>query len=162
VTAVERSIEQFLYRKAELCDRREWDGYLALFDPACEYHVPQWLTDTEHAANPKSQMSYIYWKDRSGLEDRIFRLRTERAASYRPPVRTLHMVSNIRPVAVVNGDWAVKTNWCTHLYRQGKADMLFGWSDYLLSPGEADWTIRRKHAVILNDVINLALDFYHL
>ena len=162
MSGAERAIEQFLYRKAQLCDRRDWDGYLALFDPACEYHVPQWLTDTEHATDPKTQMSYIYWEDRGGLEDRIFRLRTERAASYRPPVRTLHIVSNIQPSETANGDWAVKANWCTHSYRQGKADMLFGWADYLLSPAETGWRVRRKHVVILNDVINLALDFNHL
>src|ERR1700754_4224866 len=41
-TDIQRSVEQFLYRKADLCDRRQWVDYLELFDPRSEFHIPQW------------------------------------------------------------------------------------------------------------------------
>lgn len=40
-------IEQFLFRKAALCDAQDWDAYLELFDEHSEYHVPQWDTEQD-------------------------------------------------------------------------------------------------------------------
>src|SRR5260221_8208368 len=54
--------------QAELCDRQQWDEYLACFDPTAEFHVPQW--DSEHVAttDPKREMSMIYYATRGGLD----------------------------------------------------------------------------------------------
>ena len=69
-------IEQFFYRKSELCDAQDWDAYLELFAPDSEFHLPQWDSEHVYTQDPKREMSLIYYANRSGLEDRIFRLRT--------------------------------------------------------------------------------------
>lgn len=156
------TIEQFLYREAEYCDNRDWDAYLALYDEHCEYHVPQWDSEVRYTSDPLSEMSHIYYPDRSGLEDRVFRLRTNKAASALPPFRTAHMLSNIRPRAHEDGTWGVKVNWVTYFYRRQMDGCFFGWADYKLKPTGASWKILRKHVVLLNDNVSHVLDFYHL
>jgi anthranilate 1,2-dioxygenase (deaminating, decarboxylating) small subunit len=156
------TIEQFLFRAAEYCDSRNWDAYLALYDENCEYHVPQWDSEMRYTRDPHSEMSLIYYNDRSGLEDRVFRLRTNKAASALPPFRTAHMLSNIRPRANADGTCDVKLNWSTHYYRREMGGCFFGWAEYRLRPDGGSWKIMRKHVVLLNDNVSHVLDFYHL
>lgn len=162
MAAPSETIEQFLYREAELCDNRDWDAYLDLYDEQCEYHVPQWDSETRYTSDPGSEMSYIYYSDRTGLEDRVLRLRTNKAASAQPPFRTAHMLTNIRPRKNSDDTWAVKVNWATHYYRQGGEGCFFGWAEYTLRPHAESWKILRKHIVLLNDNVSHVLDFYHL
>ncbi|MDN5420035.1 MAG: benzoate 1,2-dioxygenase small subunit, partial [Pseudomonadales bacterium] len=89
-------IEQFFYRKSELCDAQDWDAYVQLFDPQSEFHLPQWDSEHVYTQDPKREMSLIYYANRSGLEDRVFRLRTGKAASATPMPRTLHLINNVR------------------------------------------------------------------
>ncbi len=74
-------IEQFLYRKSALCDAQDWDAYLALFDPAVEFHLPQWDSEHDYTRDPRTGMSLIYYSSRAGLEDRVFRIRTGKSAA---------------------------------------------------------------------------------
>lgn len=156
------SIEQFLFREAELCDAADWDAWLALYAEDCEFHVPQWISETEPASDPRTQMSHLYYRSRAGLEDRIFRIRTGRAAAHIPPFRTVHLISNIRAQPDADGAWRARTNWVTHYFRAGSEGCFFGRGDYLLQPAGENWLIRRKQALIINDVISHVLDFYHV
>ncbi|WP_109478864.1 anthranilate 1,2-dioxygenase small subunit [Paraburkholderia sp. C35] len=163
--ARQQSVEQFLYRKAELCDLQDWDEYLALFDEASEFHVPQWDSEHEYTTDPKRGMSLIYYTNRSGLEDRVFRLRTGKSAASTPLPRTMHQISNVKIAAcddATPGEIEVKANWTTFYARQGVAEHFFGRATYRLRPEGDSWKIRRKHVLLLNDKINAVLDFYHL
>ena len=61
-------IEQFFYRKSELCDAQDWDAYLQLFAVDSEFHLPQWDSEHVYTRDPKREMSLIYYANRSGLE----------------------------------------------------------------------------------------------
>ena len=63
---LQTSVEQFLYRKAELCDRQDWDEYLALFDENAEFHIPQWDSEHVYTTDPKREMSMVYYSARAG------------------------------------------------------------------------------------------------
>lgn len=162
MSSAQTLIEQFLYKEGECCDTRNWEEYLALYDQDCEFYMPQWLTPTEYTTDPRTQLAYIYYKNRDGLEDRVFRLRTQKAASTLPPFRTAHMLSNIRPREEADGIWAVKANWATHYYRSGEAGCFFGWSEYSLRTRGPDFRIMKKKSIILNDNIKHVIDFYHV
>lgn len=95
MSALQHSIEQFLYHKAQLCDQQDWDAYLDLFDEQSEFHLPQWESEHSYTTDPKRGMSLIYYANRSGLEDRVFRLRTGKSAASTPMPRTLHQISNV-------------------------------------------------------------------
>ena len=155
-------IEQFLFRKAELCDAQDWDAYLDLFDEQCEYHLPQWESEHQYTTDPKRDMSLIYYSNRSGLEDRVFRLRTGKSAASTPLPRTLHQISNVRISELGNGQLRVLANWQTLYARLGNSEQFFGHATYHLKPVGESWKITRKHMLLLNDTINSVLDFYHL
>jgi anthranilate 1,2-dioxygenase (deaminating, decarboxylating) small subunit len=156
------AVEQFLYRKAELCDQRAWDEYLELFDEHSEFHVPQWDSEHEYTTDPKRGMSLIYYANRSGLEDRVYRIRTGKSAASTPMPRTQHQISNVRIAERGNGELEVKANWTTFHYRFGVSEHFYGYATYHLKPAGESWKITRKHVVLLNDTINAVLDFYHL
>ncbi|MDD2052272.1 anthranilate 1,2-dioxygenase small subunit [Pseudomonas putida] len=155
-------IEQFFYRKSELCDAQDWDAYIELFAEGSEFHLPQWDSEHVYTRDPKREMSLIYYANRSGLEDRVFRLRTGKAASATPMPRTLHLVNNLR-IAPREGDGLeVRLNWHTLFYRQATSEQFYGRATYWLEPAGDSWKITRKHVLLLNDTINSVLDFYHL
>ncbi|SEN57360.1 anthranilate 1,2-dioxygenase [Pseudomonas sp. ok272] len=155
-------IEQFFYRKSELCDAKEWDAYLALFDPLSEFHLPQWDSEHVYTRDPKREMSLIYYSNRSGLEDRVFRLRTGKAASATPMPRTLHLINNVRISELPDGELEVRLNWHTLFFRLAASEQFYGSATYRLKPHGDRWLIMRKHVLLLNDHINSVLDFYHL
>lgn len=156
------SVEDFLIKKSRLCDQRKWDEYIDLFDEDCIFHIPQWCNDTEITTDPDRQMSLIYYTRRAGLEDRVFRIRTGKAASTIPLPRTVHFVSNVSVGPHQDGIVRADVNWVTHFYRDGEASHFFGTADYLLRPEGQSWRIRRKHIVIMNDRISQVMDFYHV
>ena len=108
-----------LYKKAELCDAYDWDAYLELYDEDSEYHIPQWIDDHNYVQDPNQGLSYIYYADRTGLEDRVFRIRTGKAASATPLPRTLHSINNIRVKTLDDGLIEAKVAWQTLYNRQG-------------------------------------------
>lgn len=158
----QQSIEQFLYRVAELCDSQDWDVYLDQFAPECEFHIPQWKGDHEITQDPKREMSLMYYADRTGIEDRIFRLRTGKSAASTPMPRTLHLINNVRWAPRDDGQVQAKVNWVTHFHRFGESGYFFGTANYTLRGDGDDWKITRKHTVLLNDKIDSVLDFYHV
>ena len=75
------AICSFLYREARLLDDRQWDEWLDLYSESVEYWMPAWDDDDRLTEDPHSQISLIYYPNRGGLEDRVFRIRTGKAAS---------------------------------------------------------------------------------
>lgn len=158
----QHSIEQFLYRKAELCDAQDWDAYLDLFEEESVLHVPQWDSEHEYTTDPKRGMSLMYYSNRTGLEDRVFRLRTGKSAASTPLPRTMHQISNVRIVPLEDGLFEARANWATFYTRQGESSHFYGWVTYHLRSHGEGWKIAKKHVLLLNDRINAVLDFYHL
>jgi len=74
------SVSRFLGREAALLDSRDWDAWLDLYTEDAEYWVPAWDDDGQPTANPQREISLIYYPNRGGLEDRVFRIRTGRSA----------------------------------------------------------------------------------
>lgn len=156
------SVERFLYRKADLCDRRQWVDYLELFDENSEFHIPQWDTEHSYTTDPKRGMSLMYYANRAGLEDRVFRIGTGKSAASTPMPRTLHAIHNVLIQQVSDAQLEVHCKWTTHVYRFSQASMFFGDASYKLRPAGNSWVILRKHVVLMNDTIDSVLDFYHV
>jgi 3-phenylpropionate/cinnamic acid dioxygenase small subunit len=81
--------EDFLYREAELLDRREYDEWLRLFTADSCYWLPM-----DENSDPTREPSILY-DDRKLLEMRVHQLLHKPHYSQRPPSRTLHAVSNV-------------------------------------------------------------------
>jgi anthranilate 1,2-dioxygenase (deaminating, decarboxylating) small subunit len=155
-------VEQFLYRVSRACDDQDWDAYLAHFTEDAEFHIPQWESEHVHTVDPTSEMSLMYYRNRGGLEDRVFRIRTGKSAASTPLPRTSHSVTNVQVLAEEGDTLTVTANWLTFYYRFGEARYFFGRVNYRLLKTAAGWKISYKQAIVLNDKINAVLDFYHV
>ena len=71
----------FLFREARFLDDKDWDAWLAMYDEKATYWVPAWDDDGELTENPQTEISLIWYGRRAGLEDRVFRIRTERSSA---------------------------------------------------------------------------------
>lgn len=155
-----RDIEAFLYREALYLDTQQWDAWLALYEEGAEYWIPSWDSEHEYVSDPHNDVSLMYYADRTGLEDRVFRIRTERSAASTPLPRTCHLVNN---VLVENGDEGVlkvTANFVTHSFRFGESSHFFGRYEYELAPHGNTWRIRKKKTLVYNDTIPTVLDVY--
>lgn len=157
------SICAFLYREARYLDDREWEPWLALYAPDAEYWMPAWDDDDRLTEDPQSQISLIYYPNRNGLEDRVFRIQTERSSASMPEPRTSHMLSNVE-VLQERGDLVdVRYNFHTLSHRYKETDQFFGTIFVTLKKAEdASYLIQRKKIVLKDDYIRQVIDIYHI
>lgn len=157
------SICAFLYREARYLDDREWEPWLALYAPEAEYWMPAWDDDDQLTEDPQSQISLIYYPNRNGLEDRVFRIQTERSSASMPEPRTNHMLSNVE-VLQERGDLVdVRYNFHTLSHRYKETDQFFGTIFVTLKKAEdGSYLIQRKKIVLKDDYIRQVIDIYHI
>ena len=89
------TVRDFLYREARYLDDRQWDEWLEMYAPDATYWMPSWDDNDELTEDPQREISLIWYGNRTGLEDRIFRIKTERSSASVPDTRTSHNISNI-------------------------------------------------------------------
>lgn len=155
-------VEDFLYREARLLDDRQWDEWLALYSPQVEYWMPAWDDDDQLVEDPQQHISLIYYPNRDGLEDRVFRIKTERSGASMPEPRTSHNISNVEIVAERDGEMDVRFNWFTLSHRYKDTLTFFGTSYYSLDVRGPSPLIARKKIVLKNDYIRQIIDVYHV
>jgi 3-phenylpropionate/cinnamic acid dioxygenase small subunit len=151
-----------LHEEAACLDEQRWDDWLALFTPDVEYWMPAWDSEHELTQDPTSEISLIYYSDRSGLEDRIWRIKSGMSSASTPLPRTCHLVTNIRVGAVVDGLLQVKANWQGNAYRHEKTDSFYGNYTYGLREEQGKLLIARKKIVLMNDTIPSVVDVYNV
>ena len=102
-------VRNFLYSESRALDDTQWAAWIEHYDKKAEYWVPSWDDDGELVTDPQSEVSLMYYAQRDGLEDRVFRIKTERSsASSLPEPRTQHMISNIELLSTSANDAEVR------------------------------------------------------
>ncbi|TWG39946.1 benzoate/toluate 1,2-dioxygenase beta subunit [Acidovorax delafieldii] len=162
MTADYSAICTFLYREARLLDDRLWDEWLALYAEDVEYWMPAWDDDDCITEDPNSQISLIYYSNRHGLEDRVFRIKTERSGASMPEARTGHAVLNVEVLADRGTEVDVRYNFHTLSHRYKATDEFFGTIFVTLRRQENSFLIGRKKIVLKNDYIRQVIDVYHV
>lgn len=142
-----------------LLDEKDWDTWLALYDPDAVYWIPAWDDENTLTRDPDREISLIYYGSRAGLEDRVFRLRTELSLASNPLPRTVHQTTNHR-VEEDGGELRVRSNWATHSVRFDTPHTFFGSQEHWLRREGAGLRIRRREIVVANDRIPNLLDIY--
>lgn len=155
-------VQAFLFREARLLDDRQWDDWLACYHPAAEFWMPSWDDDGELTRDPQREISLIYYPNRGGLEDRVFRIKTERSAASTPEPRTGHNLHNIEIVSQQGEEVQVRYNWQTLSFRYNTTDSHFGTTHVTLDLSSGQPLIKRKYIVLKNDYIHHVIDVYHL
>lgn len=156
-------VTRFLYAEARALDDRDFETWLTFYDKEAEFWMPAWDDDDRLTQDPQSEISLIWYGDRGGLEDRVFRIRTERSsATSLPEPRTSHNISNVEIVAQEGTRTEVRFNWATFSYRYKTTDTYFGTSFYTLDTSSGAPLIARKKVVLKNDYIHHVVDIYHI
>jgi 3-phenylpropionate/cinnamic acid dioxygenase small subunit len=96
-TDVQREVEQFLYRQAELLDGKHWQAFIDLFDDQGVYWMPVTPEQTEWEGSPS-----IFAEDKLMMEIRRGRVSHPNAWSQAPMWETNHLVSHVA-IEAVNG-----------------------------------------------------------
>ncbi|CAI0861501.1 benzoate 1,2-dioxygenase small subunit [Serratia grimesii] len=162
MNSLQQRIEQFLYREARLLDDRQWEDWLHCYSPTVEYWMPAWGDDDQLTQDPQTEISLIYYPNREGLEDRVYRIKTERSAASTPEPRTTHQISNVELLDETPQRVAVRYNWATFSHRYQKTDVFFGTSRCLIALDGEQPQILRKTIRLNNDYISQVIDIYHI
>ncbi|MFK0161042.1 benzoate 1,2-dioxygenase small subunit [Rhizobium sp. NPDC090279] len=152
----------FLYREARLLDDREWDEWLTCYAPDVEYWMPAWDDDDQLTEDPHSQISLIFYPSRDGLEDRVFRIKTERSGASTPEPRTSHNVNNVELLARRDAEVDIRYNFHTLNHRYKVTDQFFGTMFVTLRNNGDQLLISAKKIVLKNDYIRQVIDVYHI
>lgn len=155
-------VQSFLYREARLLDDRRWDEWLECYSPDAEFWMPAWTDDDELTGDPHSEISLIYYPNRQGLEDRVYRLNTGRSAASTPEARTCHSVNNIELIERRGDKVDVRYNWHTLSHRMQETSQFFGTTFCTIDLSAAGPCIDRKKVVLKNDYIHQVIDIYHI
>jgi benzoate/toluate 1,2-dioxygenase beta subunit len=151
-----------LYREARLLDDRQWEEWLACYAEDVTYWMPAWDDDDQLTDDHESQISLMYYPDRGGLEDRVFRIKTERSGASMPEPRTSHNVTNVEVLADRGEEVEVRYNFHTLSHRYRTTDHFFGTMFVILRRAGDDFLIAYKKIVLKNDYIRQVLDVYHV
>ncbi|MBS0356003.1 MAG: benzoate 1,2-dioxygenase small subunit [Proteobacteria bacterium] len=156
------AIQTYLYQEARALDERRWNDWLAFYAEDVEFWMPSWDDDGTLTTNPQNEVSLIYYANKQGLEDRVFRIETERSSATIPDTRTGHAISNLEVLSQDDSTIRLRFNWTTHSYRYQIVDTYFGTSEYTLDVTGEKPLIKRKYVVLKNDHIHHVLDIYHI
>lgn len=151
---------RLVVREGWLLDQRLWDEWLDLYLPDAEYWLPCFLDDGSLTSDPQSQVSLIYYSSRAGLEDRVFRIRTNKSLASTPLPRTAHVISVGQVSTREDGDIEVSSSWAAHNCRLEEQHHFFGTQEHLLRPTDSGLKIVKRHVVVMNDKIPCPLDIY--
>ncbi|WP_324643395.1 benzoate 1,2-dioxygenase small subunit [Pseudarthrobacter sp. LT1] len=155
------TVRAFLYREARLLDDRQFDEWLECYHPDSEFWMPAWDVDDQLTQDPQNEISLIYYDNRGGIEDRVFRIKTDRSsATSLPEPRTGHNITDVEVVANDAGTVEVRFNWFTLYFRYNTTDTYFGTSYYTVDLSGPQPVILKKKVVLKNDYIHHVVDVY--
>lgn len=152
----------FLYAEARALDDRDFERWIGFYHPDCPFWMPAWDDFDTLTEDPANEMSLIYYPNRSGIEDRVFRIRTDRSsATSLPEPRTSHNIANVEILAQEGTRTDLRFNWTTHSYRYGVTDTYWGTSFYSIDTSGTPLIIAKK-VILKNDRIHHVIDVYHI
>ena len=103
---LQREVEQFLYRQAELLDDKHWQAFIDLFDAQGVYWMPVQPQQTEWEGSPS-----IFAEDRLLMEIRKGRVTHPNAWSQAPMWETNHLVSHVAIESVSGNEIKVRSRF---------------------------------------------------
>ena len=151
----------FLYREARLLDDRQWDEWLTCYAPDASYWMPAWDDNDAITEDPQSQISLIYYPNREGLEDRVFRIKTGRSsATSLPEPRHSHNLSDIEVLGRDGDTVHVRCNRLTGYFRYNNDMYYWGCAEVDIDLAGDKPQITKKKVVLKNDYIHQVIDVY--
>ena len=156
-------IQALIHRAARQLDDRQWDDWQTCYPQEVVYWMTCWDDEDTLTEDPQTELSLIYYPNREGLEDRVYRIKTERSgASSLPEPRTTHLRTNLEILERSEGQVKLRFNWQTNSHRYHSTQMFFGTTFCTLDVSGEQPSIIEKKVILNNDYINQVIDIYHL
>ena len=144
-----REIEQFLYQEASLLDRADLASWVDLFTDDGTY----WMPVTPEQDDPINHIS-LFYDDRTIMEIRRRNLHHPRAASKELPIRSSHIIGNVRVLDEApeqgQGEITVTSNFHCVMYAAGEQTLYAGTYTHVLLRVESGFKIRSKRVDLIN------------
>lgn len=162
-TMTYEEIQTFLFAEARALDDRDWDTWLSFYHKDCPFWMPTWDDEDRLTEDPANEMSLMYYPNKQGIEDRVFRIKTDRSsATSLPEPRTNHYLSGIEVLSRAGTRIELRFNWQTLSFRYGTTDLHWGTSFYTIDTSGRKPLITDKKVVLKNDHIHHVIDIYHI
>ena len=156
------AIQAFLYVEARAQAEKRWSDWLACYADDVTFFMPSWDDDDRLTTDPQNEVSLIFYPSRQGLEDRVFRIETDRSSASTPDTRYNRSISNVEILSQDEKTVDLCFNWTTHSFRYDIVDTYFGTARYTLDTSGPKPLIKRKYVVLKNDYIHHMMDVYHV
>lgn len=157
--------KELIYTEGRLIDLRDWDNWLELYEQSAEFWVPAWNGEFEYTQDPDNEISLIYYADRSGLEDRVYRIRTGLSSASVPLARTSHLIGSVQVSEVADGEYLATSAWQTTSFKLQLRDTVVFAGHYehkIRRQDDGQLKIAAKKVIVTNDLIAGAMDFYNI
>ena len=155
-------VTHLINKETTLLDRRLWDEWIDLFTEDAVYWVPSWADEEETVSDPETQLNLMYFRDRGGLEDRVFRIESRDSYASLPLDRTVHIVSNIL-ISKVEDDFIIASANClVHSFGKHGSQNRASLYDFKLRKLDGDLKIFQKKITLVDDQLEGPVDIYHL
>lgn len=161
---LEREIENFFYREAELLDSNRLEDWLGLLTEDISYEMPVRTTRERGQPDISSQTGH-FSEDRRSLALRVKRLGTNFGWAENPPSRTRRFISNIRVENTPNPN-EVKAHSYFLLYRSRDSstqpELIAGQRQDVLRKVDGGWKLASRLIIVDQTVLgtrNLAIFF---
>ena len=160
---LQREVEDFLYREADLLDARRFDDWLALFTEDARYWMPMRRNVPAHDGDREftREGTDVNWFDegKDTLARRVAQLATGLHWAEEPPSRICHMVSNVQvvhasPSAESPSEVTVRCRFLVYRNRvETETDLLVGKREDTLRRVDGAWKIARRMVVLDQSVL---------
>ena len=155
--------ERLLYREAYCLDTRDWQGFLDCYWDDASFWMPAWATETELTQDPEVEMALMYMADKTGLDDRVYRIQSRDSYASTPMPRSCHVVGNVLILEGSADAMTVAASWTVHLYHMHKGGRVHGGRyEYKLERRDNVLKITHKKIIFLNDKVDVPLDIYNV
>jgi 3-phenylpropionate/cinnamic acid dioxygenase small subunit len=159
---LQREIEDFLYREAELLDGHRYEEWLDLFTEDVHY----WMPMRRNVPHDEPQREYtregldVNWFDegKDTLTRRVRQILTGIHWAEEPPSRICHMISNVQIMRTspdgAPAEIAVKCRFLIYRNRvETETDFLVGKREDVLRRVDGGWKIARRMIVLDQNVL---------
>jgi 3-phenylpropionate/cinnamic acid dioxygenase small subunit len=160
--ALRRRLAETIYDEANCLDRQDWQGWLDHYLDDAVLWAPAWQDEFRLTEDPTSEVSLFYLEGKAMLEDRVWRWSNDASAASQPLPRTSHLIGNIVFEAVDADEAVLGSRWQTQVFRRGRTWSYAGAYRHRLRRDDTGWKIAEKYIVVINDLIDTALDLYHV
>lgn len=149
---------ELLYKEADYLDQAKLDDWIDLYADDGDY----WMPVTPDQADPIDHIS-LFYDDRTIMEIRRRNLIHPRAASKELPIRSSHIIGNIRvDEASTESELIVRSNFHCVVYSNNEQILYAGKYLHNLVLIEGRWLIQHKRVDLINCDANLGAILIYL